>query len=459
MAEKSMLWATGTSGDGTAAYTEAETTRLFKSLVGNDPATEGVLFAVDGNLAVTGTASPLAVNSGAAFVNGYFYWNTASVNVVVTTPVIGTTGGRVVLQMITANKTVRIALIMSSDGVPGYPALTQTDNVKWEISLADFTITTGGVITLTDARGWIHMPTKVSNSMIDDLSVGTAKLANDSVDNTKIRNSAGLSVIGRSANSTGDPADIAAGADDEVLRRSGVVLGFGQVATGGITDLAVTSGKLASNAVTNAKVADNAINTAEIVDAAVTEPKIAGGAVTATKIGTGAVTTAKIAGGAVTDTELGNLSVGTAKIIASAVTTAKIDDLAVTTAKIQDDAVDDTKAGNRVPQFYRRAGGSASDWSSPGNSVFTPGAVRMQAGAVSAGTVNAGGTATGTVNFPVAFSNPPLIFCFLNISDGSGAAMVIRITFVSATVVNFTVENIDSVNGIAIVNWFAVGPE
>jgi hypothetical protein len=37
-------------------------------------------------------------------------------------------------------------------------------------------------------------------------------------------------VIGRSANSTGDPADIAAASDHQVLRRSGTALGFGAVA-------------------------------------------------------------------------------------------------------------------------------------------------------------------------------------------------------------------------------------
>lgn len=52
---------------------------------------------------------------------------------------------------------------------------------------------------------------------------------NDAVTNAKLRNSSALSVIGRSANSTGDPADIATAADYDVLRRSGTTLGFGKV--------------------------------------------------------------------------------------------------------------------------------------------------------------------------------------------------------------------------------------
>jgi hypothetical protein len=49
------------------------------------------------------------------------------------------------------------------------------------------------------------------------------------VTNTQLRDSVALSVIGRSANSSGDPADIATSADYDVLRRSGATLGFGKL--------------------------------------------------------------------------------------------------------------------------------------------------------------------------------------------------------------------------------------
>jgi hypothetical protein len=58
---------------------------------------------------------------------------------------------------------------------------------------------------------------------------------------------AALSVVGRSANSTGDVADIAAANDGEVLRRSGTSIGFGTIATAGIADGAVTGAKLAQS--------------------------------------------------------------------------------------------------------------------------------------------------------------------------------------------------------------------
>lgn len=76
---------------------------------------------------------------------------------------------------------------------------------------------------------------------------GTAtwNVITDSISNTLIRNSGALSVIGRSANSTGDPADISASAaSDQVLRESGSTLAFGTLATGGIADDAVTYGKM-----------------------------------------------------------------------------------------------------------------------------------------------------------------------------------------------------------------------
>lgn len=78
------------------------------------------------------------------------------------------------------------------------------------------------------------------------------------------RESAGLSVIGRASSSTGDVADITAGSDNQVLRRSGTSLGFGQVATGGIADLAITTAKIASGAVGLGQIADNNVDDTKV---------------------------------------------------------------------------------------------------------------------------------------------------------------------------------------------------
>jgi hypothetical protein len=86
-------------------------------------------------------------------------------------------------------------------------------------------------------------------------SGATWTIDTDAVTDDKLRESAALSVIGRSANSTGNPADIAAATDGHVLRRSGTSLGFGQVATAGIADDAVTLAKIEN--IANARLLGN----------------------------------------------------------------------------------------------------------------------------------------------------------------------------------------------------------
>lgn len=78
---------------------------------------------------------------------------------------------------------------------------------------------------------------------------GSVTLANDVVGNANLRNSGALSVIGRSANSTGDPADISASAaSGAVLRESGSTLGFGTLATAAYADDSVTYAKVQETA-------------------------------------------------------------------------------------------------------------------------------------------------------------------------------------------------------------------
>ena len=69
-------------------------------------------------------------------------------------------------------------------------------------------------------------------------------IANNSISNAKFRQSAGLSVVGNATNATANVADITASNDGEVLRRNGTAIGFGTIATAGITNNAVTFPKL-----------------------------------------------------------------------------------------------------------------------------------------------------------------------------------------------------------------------
>lgn len=81
-----------------------------------------------------------------------------------------------------------------------------------------------------------------------DLSANrTLSISANGITDALLRQGGATSVVGRSAGTTGNLADIAASADNQVLRRSGGVLAFGTIATASITGLAVvaTSGSAA----------------------------------------------------------------------------------------------------------------------------------------------------------------------------------------------------------------------
>lgn len=218
MAQKSLWWTTNGTGDGGTEYTQAEWFRFLRQIFVGDDTDEGVLKGYENELEVTGSTSPVAVNTGGAIVYGSPYWNTASANVVVPTPSATTREDYIVLQMDWSAQTVRIARVAGTEGA-GLPSLTQTDGVTWEIPLAEVTILTDGNLSVTDVREFVHPNIEVETAMLED----------NAVTNAKIRDSAALTVIGRASNSTGGPADIAASSDNTVLRRSGTSIGFGTI--------------------------------------------------------------------------------------------------------------------------------------------------------------------------------------------------------------------------------------
>ena len=119
-----------------------------------------------------------------------------------------------------ANNTV---LAKSSTGI------VEFDQVQTAY-IADSAVTTAKIndLAVVDA--------KIANATISygklnlaDGSIPGTKIADKAITNAKLRDSAALSVIGRSANSTGVPADIVAGTSGHFLRRSGTTLGFGAI--------------------------------------------------------------------------------------------------------------------------------------------------------------------------------------------------------------------------------------
>lgn len=362
MAEKAFPFTGNGTGDGTSGgYTALEWSTIWNDWFN----VSGVLIGVGNTLTTTGTSSPVAVNTGTAIVRGKTYRNTASVNVVISTPSVNTTGGHIILELDWTAQTVRLKSVRNTDGLSAIPSLTQSDSTVWQERLYSYTITTGGVITLTDARTYAHFNTKVSTAMLDDNAVTTAK----------------------------------------------------------ITDSNITTAKIADSNVTTVKLADNAVTTAKIVDSNVT----------------------------------------TAKIADANITTAKIADVNVTTGKLADDAVDDTKVGNRVPQFYRRQGGNASNWNTVGTTTYTPTTVRMQAGIVAVPISIGQNSGSTSVTLPVAFSNEPLVLVSIIDDSGAGFAATVQNTGLSAsqfTAVIYYVLGTGAPTTTSInVAWMAIGPE
>lgn len=176
MAERSNFWATTGVGDGVALTASQFAEWLRAPFTSDKYSTEGVYAGIGGQLAVTGTSSPVAVASGVAYVAGYYYQNSASVNVAIPIPATGTTGHRVVLRATVNSQTVRIALKSSNDGTSSAPAVQQ-DSQVWEISLATISVNTSGTITVTDARDYCHVTPallyrRLGNSSTDFATAG-----------------------------------------------------------------------------------------------------------------------------------------------------------------------------------------------------------------------------------------------------------------------------------------------
>jgi hypothetical protein len=162
-------------------------------------------------------------------------------------------------------------------------------------------------------------------------------------------------------------------------------------------------------------------------------------------------------GGVITITDERTWSAGGPNSLATnAVTLAKMADNSVGTSEIVNDAVDDTKVGDRVPQFYRRQGGSATIWTTKGTTTYTPTSVRMQAGSIE---WTGGAAAEGivTVTFPTAFSFAPLVFTQFYHATSFQIFTEPQTTSTTQVAIKWynTIESLISLT----IYWFAVGPE
>ena len=190
--------------------------------------------------------------------------------------------------------------------------------------------------------------------------------------------------------------------------------------------------------ITSAKLVTDAVETAKIKNLNVTSGKLAANAVIAGKVATNAVEAGDIATGGVT---AGDIATGGVSA----------------TAQLANDIVDDTKVGNRVPQFYRRQGGSSSNWATKGNTSYTPTTVRMQGG-VKEWAAGASTDGIVSVTFPTAFSNAPIVLVTVRGSIADDIVVSTQTPSTTGVVIMWKDAGGETHTSVEI-TWLAIGPE
>lgn len=214
MTENSLFWTTNDTGDGEASgYTAAEWFEVWRSLFAASTGADlgGVAPSYLNSLAVSGTASPVSVATGAALVYGIPYFNDAALSVAIPTPVTQTRIDRIVLRAVWSTQTVRCVRLAGTEGAGTPPTLTQTANDTWEVGLATVTITPGGNVTVADTREYLQLiaPDGIEASNLAAGAVTTAKLADGAVTAAKLADMAAGTVKGRAVGvGTGAPSDL-----------------------------------------------------------------------------------------------------------------------------------------------------------------------------------------------------------------------------------------------------------
>lgn len=154
--ETSRFWDGTTTGDATTAPYDAGTefAAVVSSISGAQRmANQGVVLYDDlSKLAPTApSANTLRVASGRAIVYGTWYYSDGDVDTSIPTPAAATRIDRIVLRKSWTNQTVRVTRIVGVEGGAA-PAMTQSAGTTWDFPICQVSITTGGVMTITDQR-------------------------------------------------------------------------------------------------------------------------------------------------------------------------------------------------------------------------------------------------------------------------------------------------------------------
>lgn len=165
MAQVSRPWPMSLLGDG-KRYTPAEWGRVIFTKAGLDNYLQeerGPQAGQDNELRVEPTVPAslgVWVREGSAFVGETWYRNTAPVNLQLAPNTSGLARyDRVVVRKLWAQQTVRATVLSGLPGA-GYPGLTHSSGVQWEIPLALIMVASGAVniaaANITDERGLIR---------------------------------------------------------------------------------------------------------------------------------------------------------------------------------------------------------------------------------------------------------------------------------------------------------------
>jgi hypothetical protein len=133
----------------------------------------------------------------------------------------------------------------------------------------------------------------------------------------------------------------------------------------------------------------------------------------------------------------------------------KVADGGIGTTQLANNSVDDTKAGDRIIQLYRRQGGHATNWGTYGTTTYTPGAVRMQTG-VARWSGSSASSGSFTVTFPVVFSGTAIFLCsctdYGSVNCGISGPGSNAVTLNWRDIMGYTYTTVNFA-------WIAIGPE
>lgn len=137
-----------------------------------------------------------------------------------------------------------------------------TSSVLDASSITEAKISTGAISNRTIADSAVTAAkigdNSVSTRVIGDLAVTSSKFVQNSVTDSRVRQAAGLSVIGNHNNVVADVSDIVAANDNTVLRRAGNFLSFAPVGTSNFANSAVVSSSIADGAIFDPQISSSA---------------------------------------------------------------------------------------------------------------------------------------------------------------------------------------------------------